>query len=324
MLAAYKLTEKGFEPRPLDGAAVPQDVTWVDLSQPTPAEDRITEGFLGASIPTREESQEIEYSSRFYAEDNGVYMTASLLTGVDRGEPRLMPFTIIVAGDRMATVRYADFHAMTQFMARAGKPIGGGPTTPALFVSLIESVVDRSADVLERISAVVDRINRDIFSVDRNNRRRDRELAASISEIGVQGDLAAKVRESLASLERLVQYAGLALPAAYSKGNNKARLKLVGRDIRSLEDHVTFLSNKINFLLDASLGLITVEQNEVIRVLTVAATVFFPPTLLGTVWGMNFEWMPELSWPIGYPLAVLAMLASAAGPYLYFRRRGWL
>jgi magnesium transporter len=324
MLLAHRITEKGFEPRPLEGGGVPPDVLWVDLSQPTPAEDRITETFLGASIPTREESQEIEYSSRFYSEDGAVFMTASLLTGVDRGEPRLMPFTIIVAGDRMATVRYADFHAMTQFMGRAGKPIGGGPNTPAVLTTLIESIVDRSADVLERISAVVDRINREIFASEKETRRRDRELAAIISEIGVQGDLAAKVRESLASLERLVQYAGLALPPAYVKGNNKARLKLVGRDIRSLEDHVTFLSSKINFLLDASLGLISVEQNEVIRVLTVAAMVFFPPTLLGTLWGMNFDFMPELSWPIGYPLAVLAMIASMIVPYLYFRRRGWL
>ena len=325
MIAAYRVSEKGLEPRPLEeGNGIPPDATWVDLSQPTPAEDRQTEAFIGASIPTREESAEIEYSSRFYAEDNAVFMTASLLTGVDRGEPRLMPFTIVIAGDRMATVRYADFHALSQFMARAGKPTGGGGSAPALFLSLIETIVDRSADVLERISAVVDRINREIFAREKESRRRDRELAELISEIGVQGDLAAKVRESLSSLERLVQYAGLALPSAYAKGNNRARLKLVGRDIRSLEDHVTFLNGKINFLLDASLGLITVEQNEVIRVLTVAATVFFPPTLLGTIWGMNFQFMPELSWPIGYPLALLLLLASMVAPYLYFKRRGWL
>ena len=325
MLAAYKITEKGLEVRPLDEAGpIPADISWIDLAQPTPAEDRQTEAFIGASIPTREESAEIEYSSRFYSEDNAVYMTASLLTGVDRGEPRLMPFTIVIAGDRMATVRYADFHAMSQFMARAGKPIGGGVSSAALFLSLIEAIVDRSADVLERVSAVVDRINREVFAREQETRRRDRELAGLISEIGVQGDLAAKVRESLASLERLVQYAGLALPPSYAKGSARGRLKLVGRDIRSLEDHVTFLSSKINFLLDASLGLITVEQNEVIRVLTVAATVFFPPTLLGTIWGMNFQWMPELSWPIGYPLALVLMLISMAVPYYYFKHRGWL
>jgi magnesium transporter len=325
MLAAYKVTEKGLESRPIeDGSPIPADSSWIDLAQPTPAEDRQTEAFIGASIPTREESAEIEYSSRFYSEDNAVFMTASLLTGVDRGEPRLMPFTIVIAGEKIATVRYADFHAMSQFMARAGKSIGGGVSSPALFMSLIEAIVDRSADVLERISAVVDRINREVFAREKETRRRDRELAELISEIGVQGDLAAKVRESLASLERLTQYATLALPSAYLKGNTKARLKLAGRDIRSLEDHVTFLSSKINFLLDASLGLITVEQNEVIRVLTVAATVFFPPTLLGTIWGMNFMYMPELSWPIGYPVALLLMIASMVAPYYYFKRRGWL
>jgi magnesium transporter len=325
MLTAYRITDKGLEARPFEeGTAIPVEATWVDLSQPTPAEDRQTETFIGASIPTREESAEIEYSSRFYSEDNAVFMTASLLTGVDRGEPRLMPFTIVISGDKIATVRYADFNAMNQFMARAGKPIGGGVSSPALFMSLIEAIVDRSADVLERVSAVVDRINREVFAREKETRRRDRELAELISEIGVQGDLAAKVRESLASLERLVQFAGLALPPAYAKGNNRARLKLVGRDIRSLEDHVTFLSSKVNFLLDASLGLITVEQNEVIRVLTVAATVFFPPTLLGTIWGMNFSFMPELTWPVGYPLALLLMLASMIVPYLYFKRRGWL
>jgi magnesium transporter len=325
MLAAYRITDRGLEPRAMEeGAQVPGDSAWIDLSQPTPAEDRNTEAFVGASIPTREESQEIEYSSRFYTEDGAVFMTATLLTGVDSGEPRLTPFTIVVAGERMATIRYADFHALNQFLARATKPTGGCTTPQALFLALIEAIVDRSADVLERVSAVVDRINRDVFAHGHASRRRDRELAELIGEIGLQGDLAAKVRESLASLERLVQYAGLALPAPYAKGNNRARLKLAGRDIRSLEDHVTFLSNKINFLLDASLGLITVEQNEVIRVLTVAATVFFPPTLIGTVYGMNFQWMPELGWPLGYPMAIVLMLLSAAGPYYYFRRRGWL
>jgi magnesium transporter len=183
--------------------------------------------------------------------------------------------------------------------------------------------------VLERISKDVDKINQDVFSrgardITRQNVQRGRRLEQLISAIGMQGDLAAKARESLASLERLVQYAGLALPAVYDKGSNKGRLKLAGRDIRSLEDHVTFLSNKINFLLDATLGLISVEQNEVIRILTVAATVFFPPTLIGTVYGMNFDLMPELNWLYGYPFAIALMLASAILPYLYFKRRGWL
>ena len=142
-----------------------------------------------------------------------------------------------------------------------------------------------------------------------------------IEEIGRQGDLAAKARESLASLERLIQYAGLALPGPLAKGASRARLKLAGRDIRSLEDHVSFLNSKISFLLDATLGLISVQQNEVIRILTVATTVFFPPTLIGTIYGMNFK-IPELSWALGYPYAIVLMAVSAVLPFFYFKRRG--
>jgi len=330
MLFAYRVGEKGLEEVAVEaGAELPEGIAWVDLYQPTYDEDRVAERYLGVSIPSREETEEIEFSSRFYAEDGAVFMTASLLTGVDMGTPALAPFTVIVTDTRVATIRYDDLRAVRQFVSRASKPGGACFSTPAIFLGMIEAVVDRTADVLERISKDVDRINQDIFNrqsrdLARQNVQRGRRLETLISAIGVQGDLAAKARESLSSLERLVQYGGLALPAAYAKNVNKGRLKLAGRDIRSLEDHVTFLSNKITFLLDATLGLISVEQNEVIRILTVAATVFFPPTLIGTVYGMNFDVMPELDWVYGYPIAIGLMLASAILPYVYFKRRGWL
>lgn len=330
MLASYRVGERGLEAVVADNlATMPDDVAWVDLNQPSPDEDRIAERFLAVTIPSREETEEIEFSSRFYAEDGAVFMTASLLTGVDRGKPTLSPFTLIVAENRVATIRYDDLRAVRQFVGRATKPGSGCANAPAVFIGLIEAIIDRTADVLERISKDVDGINREVFDrqqkdLDRENVQSGRRLEALISAIGVQGDLAAKARESLASLERLVQYAGVALPVTYSKSGNRARMKLAGRDIRSLEDHVTFLSNKITFLLDATLGLISVEQNEVIRILTVAATVFFPPTLVGTLYGMNFKLMPELDWPLGYPFAIFLMAASAILPFLYFRRRGWL
>ncbi len=330
MLLAYRVGPRGLEEVPARSeTALPQDAAWIDLHAPTLEEDRMTERFLMAEIPSREESEEIEFSSRFYAEDGAVFMTTSLLTGVDMGDPSLAPLTIIVADQRIATVRYHDLRAIRQFAQRASKPGAGYVTGPGIFHGLIEAIIDRTADVLERISKDVDRLNRDVFSqqskdMSRSNTQRGRKLEALIGEIGKQGDLTAKARESLASLERLVQYAGLALPPAYDKGANRGRLKLSARDIRSLEDHVTFLSNKINFLLDATLGLISVEQNEVIRILTVAATVFFPPTLVGTIYGMNFELMPEVNWTYGYLYALGLMLASAILPYWYFKRRGWL
>lgn len=324
MLTAYRLRQNHLEP--LAGeetGGVPEGALWVDLLSPTPAEDRASEAFLGASLPTREESEEIEFSSRFYVEDGAVFMTAILVTGVDRGMPILSPMTIVVAGERIVTLRYEDFRAIRQFLALAGKPASRMDKVSTIFITMIEAIVDRTADVIENLSANVDRLNGEIFPRD-GKRKRDRPLEELIGDIGAQDDLGAKTRESLASLERLVRYAGLALPADFDRGATRGRLKLAGRDIQSLEAHLTFLSSKINFLLDATLGLISVEQNEVIRVLTIVATFFFPPTLIGTVYGMNFKFMPELDWVWSYPLALAAMVASAFVPYLYFKRKGWL
>jgi magnesium transporter len=325
MLVAYSLSENG--PRTVDvamGDVVPEDARWIDLFQPTREEDQAAEAFLAASLPTREEAAEIEFSSRFYAEDGAVFMTASVLTGVDMGKPTLVPLTIAVAGDqRIATLRYEELRAHKQFLVRATKNGSGCATTASVFFGLIEAIVDRTADVLEKISTDVDGMNQQVFS-SQTEKRRGRRLAALMDGIGFQGDIAAKARESLSSLERLIQFAGVALPGSFGKGANKNRLKLLARDVRSLEDHCAFLSNKILFLLDATLGLISVEQNEVIRILTVAATIFFPPTLIGTVYGMNFEGMPELDWGWGYPAALLLMLASAVLPFLWFKKRGWL
>jgi magnesium transporter len=330
MIIAYSLTEKGPEQvTSADGDGVPAGAAWIDLFQPTPAEDRAAEAFLGASLPTREEAQEIEFSSRFYSEDGAVFMTVSLLTGVDEGKPVLSPFTIVIAGDRIVTLRYEELRAFKQFLARATKANSGCTAAPDVFLGLIEAVVDRTADVLERISTDVDRINQQVFVSSKTMGRKGRpkgsaSLESLIAQVGVQGDLAAKARESLQSIERLAQFAGLALPNPYAKGANRARLKLAARDVRSLEDHVTFLSNKITFLLDATLGLISVQQNDVIRILTVAAGIFFPPTLIASVYGMNFQWMPELNWAYGYFFSLGLILLSAIVPYIYFRWRGWL
>ena len=325
MIAAYRLVENGPLALPPDPSGrVPEGAAWVDVFQPSPEEDLATESFLGASLPTREETQEIEFSSRFHTENGAVYMTVSLLAGVERGNPILTPFTIVIAGDRLATLRYEDFPAFRQFLARAGKPGRGYSDAIQVLLGLIEAIIDRAADLLERIGADVDRINREVFAKRTDRRRGAKRLEVMIDDIGFQGDLAGKARESLASLERLIQFASLALPGPLAMGANAARVKLAGRDIRSIEDQVSFLNNKIGFLLDATLGLISVQQNEVIRILTVVTTVFFPPSIIGAIYGMNFKWMPELGWNFGYFYALILMVISAVLPLLYFKSRGWL
>jgi len=324
MLTAYRLTEKGPEPVAVaEPRGIPEGVAWVDLLMPTRNEELETEGFFGVDLPTREESEEIEFSSRFYVEDDAVFMTATLLTGVEKGEPVNSPMTIAVRGGRIVTVRYEDFRALRQFVSIAAKPGSHCDNVESVFNQMIEAIVDRAADVIEQIAARVEHLNKEIFSRDRSNKR-ERPLQEVIGDLGFQDDLAAKIRESLHSLERLVRFAGLALPNTFDKGANRGRLKLAGRDIQSLEAHIAFLSSKISFLLDATLGLISVEQNEVIRVLTLVATIFFPPTLIGTVYGMNFHYMPELDWLWSYPVSLVVMIASALIPFLYFKRKGWL
>jgi len=323
MLTAYTISDRGPEERSLGPEGAGAEIGWIDLYDPDLPEERIAEHFLGAGIPTREETREIEFTSRFYVEEGALFMTASLLVGIDQGTPGLTPFTFCVRKDKLVTLRYAHMTAFRQFLLRAPKSDSGCVTPNGVFAGLLEAIIDRAADVVEHITQNVDRLNSDIFSGQSRGRQRGRNLAASIEGLGAQGDLASKARESLASLERLAQYASAMLPERKGDGL-PVRLKLMLRDIRSLEDHVNFLLNKITFLLDATLGLISNEQNRVVSVLTVVSTILLPPMLIGTIYGMNFRDMPELNWMFGYPVAVTAMIVSAILPYLYFRWRGWM
>jgi magnesium transporter len=322
MLTAYAISRAG--PEPLAAGSSLEAARWLDLHTPTRAEEQAAETFLGALVPTREESQEIEFSSRFYVENGTVFMTASVLAGLDAGHPVLTPFTFAVSESKIVTLRYEEMSAFRQFLALAPKPESGCGTPVGIFNGLLEAFIGRTADVLEHVAQSVDRINGEIFTRKPSERLQAKRLSVLIGAIGKQGDLASKARESLSSMERLAQYAAAMLPDQTLKNGNAARLKLALRDVRSLEDHVNFVLNKITFLLDATLGLVANQQNQVVSVLTVASTILMPPTLIGTVYGMNFKDMPELGWGYGYPLALAIMAVSAIVPFVYFRRRGWL
>lgn len=193
-------------------------------------------------------------------------------------------------------------------------------------IGVIESIVDRMADVLERIGNEIDGISREVFrSKSASSTKKTQDLQSLIEQLGQKGDFLSGVRESLVSISRLVAYhAALETPQRKPSKEVRQRVKMLQRDASSLGDHAAFLSGKVNFLLDATLGLINLEQNQIIKIFTVASVVFLPPTLVASVYGMNFESMPELRWDIGYPWAIMLMVASAALPFLYFKRRGWL
>ncbi len=328
MISVYRLTSNGPEAVPaLPEARVEGDAGWIDLFAPSVEEENAVEAFLGLSIPTREEAQEIETSSRFYEEDGSTFLNLAVLIGVDAKTPKLSPLSFVVAGSWVVTVRYEESAAFRQFHSHVVRPQGTCRSASAVVMHLTEALIDRAADVVEKVGADIDTINTDIFSrgtrAERGGKIREDKLATFLEKIAYQNDIISKSRESLVSIERMVQYLSSAEIGWSNKKSDHHRLVMMGRDIGSLTDQLSFLSSKATFLLDATLGLITVEQNNVIRVFTVAATILLPPTLIGTIYGMNFTRMPELDWPFGYPLAIGLMVAAGIVPYLVLKKRGW-
>ncbi|MCJ7451105.1 MAG: magnesium transporter, partial [Steroidobacteraceae bacterium] len=221
------------------------------------------------------------------------------------------------------TNRYVDPTPVRRFMHYVDRSPAACTSSATLFAGLLESFVERIADLLERIQAELDSVSHTIFRRSAGASPSNSDLQAMIEKIGANGDLVSKARESLVSFQRLLMYVQQAASVSLSQ-DQRGRFKSTMRDVQSLSDHASFLGNKIQFLLDAVLGLINLEQNNIIKIFSVAAVMMMPPTLVASVYGMNFHFMPELDKPWGYPLALLAMVVSAVVPYLYFRRRGWL
>ena len=234
------------------------------------------------------------------------------------------PITFILAGNRLITLRYAEPRAFSIFSARCAKPDPSLTNGTAVLIGLIETIVDRMADFIERIQGEVDKLSRSIFDMKGGSGTRQRRFDVLLKEIGREGELTSRARESTHSLGRLLTFLTQAVNERKEDKLLKARIRTAARDVVSLADHVSYLSNKIVFLLDATLGMINIEQNNIIKIFSIAAVVLLPPTLVASVYGMNFEFMPELKWAFGYPFALLLMVISAVLPYLYFKRRGWL
>jgi magnesium transporter len=193
-----------------------------------------------------------------------------------------------------------------------------------VLVGLLEAIIDREADRVERTQAEVDKLAQSIFGLKGGERTRARRFDASIRAIGREGELTSRSRESLLTLGRLLTYLGQVLSERGDDKTLRARVKTAQRDVQSLADHIGYLSTKITFLLDATLGMISNEQNGIIKIFSVLAVALMPPTLVGTIYGMNFQNMPELHWAFGYPMALVLMVVSAVIPWLYFKRKGWL
>jgi magnesium transporter len=307
-----------------DGADLPPEAVWIDLISPTPGEDKLVERLLGIAVPTREEMQEIEVSSRLYVESGALYMTATLMCQSDTPMPKTTAVTFILASKRLVTVRYDEpkpFTIVGRKLARACPPQPSGET---VLMDLLDAVIDRAADILEKIGADVDEVSHGIFEPEPSALDRGRIYRDILITIGRKGDLTSKVRESLVSIGRVVLFLSNEAEGMRWAKERRAQVETMQRDVQSLSDHATYLSNKTTFLLEAMLGVVNLEQNSVIKIFSVVAVVLMPPTLVGTIYGMNFRHMPELDWLLGYPVALALMLLSAVLPYFYFKWRKWL
>jgi magnesium transporter len=331
MLSAYGTANGCLIEHKLDEPHVPDGTVWLDLVEPSAEEEKAVEAALGIDIPTREELAEIEASSRLYQEDGASFMTANLIRRGENDRPESSPVTFIVKDNQLVTIRYHHPQAFPVYVKRAMKPQTTAMSSWGIFISLLEAVVDRAADHLERVGLIVDDTSRETFAGGKAGAPRRRvkgpKLEQLLEKIGEEGDFTSKMRESLVSIGRMVAF----MVAIVDQGklsremkDNRARLKVLQRDIVSLTDHASFLSGKISFLLDAVLGFISIEQNGIIKIFSVAAVVFLPPTLVASIYGMNFDAMPELKWQYGYPMAIGLMVLSAVLPFLYFKRKGWL
>ena len=328
MLAAYVPNGSSLERRDIvSGDQVPDNAVWLDLVNPAPGEDKLIERLLGIAVPTREEMQEIEVSSRLYVENHARYMTATLMCNSDTATPKTTPVTFILSGHRLVTVRYEDPKPFVLVGHKLARSCPANVTGETVLLDLFDAVIDRAADILERVGIDADRLSHQVYEPE-NAGNGTQTTSLSYKDMlkanGSHGDLNSKVRESLVSIGRLLLF--LANEAEGMRWPKDVRLQLqsMQRDVLSLSDHATYLNSKIQFMQDGVIGIVNIEQNNIIKIFSIAAVAMMPPTLIASIYGMNFKAIPELEWIYGYPYAVVLMIFSAILPFVLFKWKGWL
>jgi magnesium transporter len=297
---------------------------WIDLLEPTPEEEHAVEAQCGIDVPTREEMREIESSNRLYEEDGGVYLTSTIVTKLDTDLPQNSQVTFILKDGRLITNRYADPLPFRRFISYAERHAPACSTGPAILAGLVEAIINRVADVIERVSADLDAISAEVFTRQLRRRRGGpRDFRAVLERVGQSGELIAKTRESLVSLGRALTFLQQATSANLSN-EVRARFHTHSRDVIAMSDHASFLGTNVSFILDATLGMINIDQNNILKIFSVVTVFLLPPSVIGAIYGMNFDHIPWAHESWGFLGALGLMVFSALVPYLIFKRRGWL
>jgi magnesium transporter len=314
----------------LAGASLPANVAWIDLVRPDADEVAFVKRTTGLDVPSAEDLSEIESSSRLRNQDGAIYLSAPLVYRGDSDLPMSTPIGFVLTPARLITVRFEELPSFTNFIGKDLADETDPLSSAAVFAGLMDAIADRLADVLENIATELDALSHRLFRSPatqtigrRPPARESADLRIILRRIGHSGDLASKIRDGLLGIGRIVPY--VATHAAdWLPPDIKSRLDTVRLDVTSLNDYDMHIVTKVQLLLDATLGLINIEQNNIIKVLTIVSVVGIPPTLVASMYGMNFKNMPELDWAWGYPYGLTVIVLSAILPLVWFKVRGWI
>lgn len=302
----------------IGGWEMPPDTLWIDMIEPSHGEDAAVEKALGISIPTRAEMSELEASSRLYRENGATYVTADILHRGDDDLPGIDPVTFVLTKGPMVTIRYFDPRPFTMFTDKLERDPALCSTGADMFLNLMEAIIDRASDVLSGLTAKIEGVGAHVFSEGKTV-----GFKHLITKLGRAHIANSRIEQSLAGLSRVFSF--VAVDDWFEgAGEPREHLRSLGRDASSLIAHNQAVAAGINFQLSAALGLINIEQSAIFKVFSIFTAVLMPPTLIGAIYGMNFDHMPELRWMEGYPMALILMVISALAPLYYFRRRGWI
>ena len=302
------------------------ETLWIDLPNPSLDEDRHIERILGIEVPTREDMRDIEPSSRLYVDsNNSAVMTATLLVGADSENPSLSPVTFILTPKHLVTLRYADPSSFGRFARNLTRQSQNLASSQDVFLSLLDTVIDRLAEILENHHHRLDMIATEVFKIKYDSQPSENavDLREVLKRLGGTGNILSKVRDSLVSIARILSFVGPATEN-WVRADSQAHIKSLLRDVRFLSEYSDSINNKINFLLDATLGFIDIETTNTVKILSIASVVFLPPTLVASVFGMNFSYIPFLQTDWGFFLGLFLIIMAGLIPYAYLRSRGLL
>lgn len=295
---------------------------WIDLVQPGDAEIRQLRE-IGVDVPSLAEMEEIEISNRLYRENGLDYMTGVIPGERADGGREAMPVSFILSDQRLVTVRHHSPRPFLTFPERAERSTLGCSTPDRLFMGLIDEIIARLADILEGSGRVLDRSMASVFERGASSAASDR-LQEALQEIGREAELLSRVRLGLLTIERILAFYISIIDERPEAKRLRPVIKGQLRDVQALEVHADFLSSRVSLGVDTTLGMINLQQNNTVRILSVVAALFLPPTLIASIYGMNFANMPELDKPWGYPMALGLMAATAAAVWFVLRWRKWL